>query len=34
MAEDKAGECGIGGTLGGSEEVGDCEYGPVGEGVP
>jgi len=34
MAEDKAGECGIGGTLGGCWEVGEAEYGVVGDGLP
>jgi hypothetical protein len=34
MAEDNAGECGIGGTFGGCCEVGELEYGVVGEGEP
>jgi hypothetical protein len=34
MAEDKAGECGIGGTPGACCEVGEFEYGVVGDGEP
>jgi hypothetical protein len=34
MAEDNAGECGIGGTFEGCCEVGDAAYGVVGDGDP